>query len=53
MENLFSNKKPENMLEKEYVSPLAGSKKLVLKLRSVNNIVIPANTGKSNNNKMP
>jgi len=32
--------------------PPAGSKKEVLKLRSVNNIVIaPANTGKDNNNK--
>jgi len=32
--------------------PPAGSKKVVLKFRSVNNIVIaPANTGKDNNNK--
>lgn len=33
--------------------PPAGSKKEVLKFRSVNNIVIaPANTGKDNNNKI-
>ena len=40
------------MLIKYWISPPKGSKKLVLKFRSVNNIVIPpARTGKDNNNK--
>lgn len=40
------------MLIKYRITPPNGSKKLVLKLRSVNNIVIPpASTGKDNNNK--
>jgi hypothetical protein len=40
------------MLKQYRISPPKGSKNAVLKLRSVNNIVIPpASTGKDNNNK--
>lgn len=46
------SKKPKQMLVQDWISSASGIKESVLKLRSVNNIVIaPAKTGNDNNKR--